>query len=118
MTPALLIPSSDRALNLPRFPAELFLDIFSYAGRLTLAGLPLVDLNFLELEGTTSSGVSREMKTRCCFVEVQASRPSSDEGGVRAEEDVAGGRKASDEVESRDWTVKEEGRKDNLLASM
>jgi hypothetical protein len=49
---------------------------------------------------------------------VLASRPSSDKGGVRAEEDVAGDRKASDMVDSRDWTVKEERKNDNLLASM
>jgi hypothetical protein len=36
-------------LNLPRFPPELFLDIFSYADQPTLATLSLVDLTFLEL---------------------------------------------------------------------
>jgi hypothetical protein len=49
MTSARLIPSSDRALNMPRFPAELLLHNFSYADRPTIATLSLVDLTFLEL---------------------------------------------------------------------
>jgi hypothetical protein len=49
MTASLVHPSSDRASNLPRFPVELFLDIFSYADRPTLARLSLVDFTFLEL---------------------------------------------------------------------
>jgi hypothetical protein len=49
MTPARLSPTSDRALNLPCFPAKLFLDIFSYANRSTLAALCLVDPTFLGL---------------------------------------------------------------------